>query len=232
MDRGQARHEGTGRRSRRPKPGDLRQGEDVSTLAGVTLPDHWVLKPNHRSSLVHFGGGRPDIDHLQSLTVGWMDETQSKVLGEMAYSQAVRSSWWRSIFNRGTLYEYKFFVMNGTAVIVQVDVDRFGDHRRNVYTPEWEPFDTRFQWPMGDDVPPPPKLAEMVSAAEHIAGDLDFLRVDLYYIGAVIYFGEVAAYPGSGLVRHHPYSSNVRLGDLWDLPVLSPQDPSVAQLSG
>ncbi len=209
------------------------QGEDVSTLAGVTLPDHWVLKPNHRSSLVHFGGGRPDIDHLQSLTVGWMDETQSKVLGEWAYSQArplllVEEQ----LEPGGTLYEYKFFVMNGTAVIVQVDVDRFGDHRRNVYTPEWEPFDTRFQWPMGDDVPPPPKLAEMVSAAEHIAGDLDFLRVDLYYIGAVIYFGEVAAYPGSGLVRHHPYSSNVRLGDLWDLPVLSPQDPSVAQLSG
>ena len=87
--------------------------------------------------------GRPDIDHLQSLTVGWIDETQSKVLGEWAYSQARPLLLVEEQFEPRTLYEYKFFVMNGTTVIVQVDVDRFGDHRRNVYTPEWEPFDTR-----------------------------------------------------------------------------------------
>ena len=60
------------------------QGERVSTLAGVALPDHWVLKPNHRSSLIHFGEGDPDIEQLDRLTIGWTDETQSKVLGEWA----------------------------------------------------------------------------------------------------------------------------------------------------
>ena len=108
--------------------------------------------------------------------------------------------------------------MNGTAVIVQVDVDRFGDHRRNVYTPEWEPVNTQYLHPWGDDVPPPPKLAEMVAAAERIAGDLDFLRVDLYNTDDGIYLGEVAAYPGSGLERHRPYAYDVELGMRWQLP--------------
>ena len=79
-----------------------------------------------------------------------MDETQSKVLGEWATLQArplllVEEQ----LAPGGTPLDYKFFVMNGTAVIVQVDVDRFGDHRRNVYTPEWEPVNTQYLHPRG-----------------------------------------------------------------------------------
>ncbi len=200
-------------------------GESLRTLAEVSLPAHWVLKPNHRSSLVHFGQGDPDIEHLHRLTAGWTEETQSKVLGEWAYSQARPLLLVEEQLEPDrTLFEYKFFVMDGRAEIIQVDVDRFGDHRRNVYTPQWEAFDTRFQWPVGDHVAPPAKLPEMVSAAEHIAGDLDFLRVDLYFVDNVVYFGEVAAYPGSGLVRHRPYSSNVQLGSRWRLPNLHGSD--------
>jgi hypothetical protein len=195
------------------------QGEHVSTLAGVALPDHWVLKPNHRSSLIHFGEGDPDIEQLDRLTIGWTDETQSKVLGEWAYSQArplllVEEQ----LEPGGTPLDYKVFVMGGRAEIIQVDVDRFGDHRRNVYTTTWEPVETQYLHPRGDPVPAPPKLAEMVSAAERIAGDLDFLRVDLYNMAGEIYLGEVAAYPGSGLERHRPYAYDVLLGSRWRLP--------------
>jgi hypothetical protein len=195
------------------------QGEHISTLAGVALPERWVLKPNHRSSLVYFGHGEPDIEHLVRLTSGWTDETQSKLVGEWAYSQArplllVEEE----LEPTGALYEYKFFVMNGRAEFIQVDFDRFGHHRRNMYTRHWDPFDSQFQCAIGEYGPPPERLPDMIAAAEQVAGDLDFLRVDLYYVGGEIYLGEVAAYPGSGLVRHRPYSSNIEIGSRWQLP--------------
>jgi hypothetical protein len=196
-------------------------GDNISTLAKATLPERWVLKPNHRSSLVYFGRGTPNMEEIESLTAGWTDEVQCRLLGEWAYSQARPILFVEEQLEPdATLFEYKFFVMDGSTVIIQVDADRFGDHRRNVYTPEWEPVDTQFLCQMGDPVPLPDKLFDMTCAAERMAGDLDFLRVDLYYVKGNIYFGEVAAYPGSGLVRHKPYSSNVILGSYWHLPNL------------
>ena len=62
---------------------------------------------------------------------------------------------------------------------------------------------TQFLHPPGDLVPAPANLAEMIDSAERIAGDLDFIRVDLYNVGGEIYLGEAAAYPGGGLERHH-----------------------------
>ncbi len=32
-------------------------GHDLRELVDVQLPERWVLKPNHRSEIVHFGGG-------------------------------------------------------------------------------------------------------------------------------------------------------------------------------
>jgi hypothetical protein len=196
-------------------------GDHVSTLAGVALPQKWVLKPNHRSSMVYFGQGPPNIEELRHLTMGWTDETQSELLGEWAYSQARRLLLVEEQLEpNGTPLDYKFFVMGGKAEIIQVDVDRFGDHRRNVYTPDWEPVDTQYLWPNGNYVPPPDKLSEMVSAAERIADGLEFLRVDLYFVGGEIYLGEVAAYPGSGLERYRPYSYDLQLGSRWQLPII------------
>ena len=74
------------RGSRRQEPRDLLVWGESGHVAEVTLPAHWVLKPNHRSSLVCFGQGDPDIEQLHRRTVGWTEETQSKVLGEWAYS--------------------------------------------------------------------------------------------------------------------------------------------------
>src|SRR5690606_36990120 len=35
------------------------------------------------------------------------------------------------------LWDYKVFVFRGEPKLIQVDVDRFGDHKRSFYTPDW-----------------------------------------------------------------------------------------------
>jgi hypothetical protein len=63
-------------------------GTGVGELPGALLPDDWVLKPNHRSGVVHFARGTPDAEHLQSVTAGWLHPFEAVGLGEWAYSRA------------------------------------------------------------------------------------------------------------------------------------------------
>src|ERR1700733_7132943 len=51
-------------------PRTLWSGTDVRELEKVKLPEHWVLKPNHRSGTVFFGHGEPDVRALQETVRG------------------------------------------------------------------------------------------------------------------------------------------------------------------
>lgn len=98
--------------------------------------------------------------------------------------------------------DYKFFVYHGRVEFVQVDYDRFEDHRRVMYNRAFEPLDVQYCYP-GIDTPrpQPAQFAEMISAAEKIGGIFDFCRVDLYATDRGIKFGEVTFYPEAGLGR-------------------------------
>ena len=94
--------------------------------------------------------------------------------------------------------DYKFFVFQGRVRLVQVDIDRYGRHFRNLYSREWEivPVETRHA--RGPEVEKPHFLDEMVSIAERLGEDMDFVRVDLYALGDRILFGELTNYPAAG----------------------------------
>jgi hypothetical protein len=198
-------------------------GTDVQELAAVGLAEHWVLKPNHRCRLVHFGTGSPDIDSLRRLTKGWLRNAQTIDLGEWGYSQAEAALLVEeTIGEPGTPpSDYKFFVFDGEPRVIQVDRDRFTAHRRRFYTTDWEPLDTRQGVATLDDIQPrPPFLTEMLSVARRLGAPYDFIRVDLYHESGEIIFGELTAYPGGGVRPFHPRDLDRLLGSHWHLPVL------------
>ncbi len=69
-------------------PQTLWSGTDVGELEEVELPDHWVLKPNHRSGLVFFGRGRPDVPALRHTVENWLRPAEGADLHEWAYLKA------------------------------------------------------------------------------------------------------------------------------------------------
>jgi hypothetical protein len=197
------------------------QGVEVAEIAEVALPERWVLKPNHRSGLVYFGKGKPDVPTLLQLTRGWSRDWQSERMGEWAYAFAQPVLLVEEQLEpTGTPVDYKFFVMDGRVVVLTLDLDRFGDHRRLFYTPDWELLDVQCAYPVTEPQRRPPQLAEMVAAAQRLAGGFDFLRVDLYLVEGIIMIGEVSCYPGGGLDPMHPRSFDTRLGSSWRLPTL------------
>src|SRR5687768_18414498 len=63
-------------------------GTDVAELAQVSLPPHWVLKPNDASGLVLFGHGPARPDELAERIECWVHRKDRRQHEEWAYRQA------------------------------------------------------------------------------------------------------------------------------------------------
>jgi len=206
-----------------PMPRTVWSGTDVRELAGVELPERWVLKPNHRSNLVHFGAGPvADVGALERRVrdEGWMDDHQLDRMGEWAYAFAQRTLLVEEAIGTDGMApdDYKLFVFDGVPRMIQVDSSRFSGHRRRHYRPDWTPLPHRSAFPLGPVTEPPARLGEMLEAAATLAAGFDFMRVDLYDVEDGLYFGELTPYPGGGLSRFVPRDLDFELGSYWRLP--------------
>lgn len=201
-------------------PATLWSGTDVSDLTGTSLPERWVLKPNHRCGLVHFGAGATDSGELTPVVAGWLSETQAQELGEWAYSQARPLLLAEEFIGDGSQAptDYKFFVFDGVVRLVQVDSSRFGGHVQRLYSPDWQPHDYTMNYPLGPVTEPPLSYARMLDVASALGAGYDFLRVDLYDVAGEVWFGEITPYPSGGRTVLLPRAADEALGRLWQLP--------------
>ena len=205
-------------------PRTLWSGTDVTELENIDLPEHWVLKPNHRSGLVFFGHGQPDVPVLREMTQGWLRSTEGVDLHEWAYLRA------RPLLLAEELLgvpgsppsDYKFFVFAGKVAAIEVHADRHSDHRVRYYLPDWTSLEVTYGSVQLSpaEAPPPGNLAKMVAIASELGRSFDFIRVDLYSVGDEVFFGELTPYPGSGINPFVPNSFDDELGAKWELPVL------------
>ncbi len=119
--------------------------------------------------------------------------------------------------SNGELNDYKFLCFNGKPYYVWVDVGRNTDHRRNIYDLNWNLQNWKQYYSNADKpIPRPEKLDEMIQLAEKLCRGFDHVRVDLYYVDGVIYFGEMTFTNGKGYELIYPPEYNDLLGGLWD----------------
>ena len=199
-------------------PDTLWAGTDLQELASARLPEHWTLKPNHRTGLVYFGHGQPDIKQLSAVTGSWLRRVEAEKLREWAYSKA------RPMFLAEEVLgtpgsappDYKFYVFDGDVAVIEVIYRPTSNHR--LYLPDWSPLTVRWGYDLAPVQPPPAGLDRMLAAAAALGSGFDFIRIDLYNIGGEVYFGEFTPYPGSGLCPTIPASFDTELGARWTLP--------------
>ena len=68
------------------------------------------------------------------------------------------------------------------------------------------------------DVKKPAHFDDMVMIAELLSTDFPHVRVDLYNINGIIYFGELTFFNASGYMKYCPDSFDYRIGKIWLLP--------------
>lgn len=116
-------------------------------------------------------------------------------------------------------FDYKIHVFGGRARFVEVFADRFTAKKCSIFDRDWRLTDAGYEGrPSAGRMKRPDRLDEMLEVAEALAGDLDYLRADLYAPGDSIYVGEMTVYPASGFRRIDPPEWDLRWGEMWKLP--------------
>lgn len=192
------------------------------------LPDQFVLKPTHDSGSIVFCYDKKTFDR--------------RAAGKKLEAALRRNYYWfgrehpyRDIVPRliaeplmveesgGALKDYKIFCFDGEVKFIQIDIDRFTNHHRNLYTPEWKLIDalTNIHYPIAYDmeIPKPELLPEMLSAAARLSKGFPCIRIDFYVVNSKLYFGEFTFHHGSGLVHILPPEFDLEMGSWIHLPI-------------
>ena len=118
------------------------------------------------------------------------------------------------------LNDYKVFNFCGEPYYIQVDMDRFVNHQKNMYTTDWNLCDYSFNYPSNPQrkVQKPENLDEILQISRVLSKEIPYLRTDFYVVNGKIYFGELTFFPASGFGKFDPEEYDKKLGDLIELP--------------
>jgi hypothetical protein len=185
------------------------------------LPNTFVVKPTHGSNWVQIVTDKSALDRTALIETCrcWLKRSYYEETSEWVYKNIKPQIMVEEFIDDGSgtaPNDYKLFVFDGTVKLIQVDTGRFIDHRRRLYTPEWEKVNALLKFDDIDgDVPRPVHLREMIAAAQKLGDGLDFIRADFYDTGKRVYSGELTCYPGAGLELFRPKDFDRILGECW-----------------
>jgi hypothetical protein len=197
---------------------------DPATIPFNRLPDRYVVKANHGSGWTRIVAGGKEIDRavLVAQCRDWMRTNFYIQDREWAYKDICPCILVEEFLDGGggvVPPDFKFYVFGGKPLFIQVDVDRYSNHGRNLYDPAWRLLDVAYSYPnIGREIRRPAQLEVMLKVAETLGSEIDFVRVDLYEVSGRVKFGEMTNYPEGGMARFDPESFDAYLGGLWQLP--------------
>jgi hypothetical protein len=195
--------------------------EDPETIPFDALPEEFVIKPTHMASSILFveEGDSIERDEVVERCQSWLDTTHNVMKEE---------SWYWEITPRIIIEEYlkeddgsipsdfKFFVFHGQVEYIQVDIDRYTDHKRRFYDRDWNPHEFKRGYPLAPTIPKPDTFETMIDIAESLGEEFDFIRVDLYELnGERVVLGEMTVGPASGVGRFVPEKYDFKFGSHW-----------------
>jgi len=193
----------------------LWSGENFTKDIFSQMPTKFVIKANHGSGMVQIvDKNKVDFQTVQKKIEGWLEIDYGKITRQPAYNNIEKTYIVEEFLDFGleVIPDYKFMCFNGKVEFIQVDSDRFTEHKRNLYSKNFSPMNIRYEFNQGDLISKPNLLTEAISIAEELSREFDFLRVDLYISDTEIYFGELTNTPDNGFGRFYPKEFDFQLG--------------------
>nr|MDE6606472.1 glycosyl transferase [Lachnospiraceae bacterium] len=141
----------------------------VDEIDFEALPDQFVLKCTHDSGSVIICEDKSkfDIDAAKKKLNRCLKIKFFYLAREWPYKNVLPAIIAEKYMTDETGYElkdYKVFTFNGVPKLIQVDYDRFQNHKRNLYNTEWEYLPTQIQYPTDSSIKieRPKRLEEML----------------------------------------------------------------------
>jgi len=194
--------------------------------AAIKAPKgHYFLKSNHGwrgMSRVEFPVAEAKMDGLRQEAKVWLARKNYNLRG---------GEWWYSTITpkiyietevkgqNGPAPEYKFMCVAGKIVSIYHPI------YENMQSVSQALFNPNFRWRGGVstykpnvEAVPPKDAKLLISVAESIASQFDFIRVDLYNPSpGVVILGELTLCPDAGIKGYSPESFEQELGENWDM---------------
>jgi hypothetical protein len=197
--------------------------ENISEIDISKMPNSFVLKATHGSgwNIICKDKNQINWENEFEKINDWLNTNYYYLGREWAYKNIKP----RLIFERYLIDEngeppkdYKFFCFNGQPKVVQVDLERFKEHKRNMYNMNWELLEFEYSYKSSKEIIEKPyNFNSMIEIAKVLSEDFPFVRVDLYNIDGEIYFGELTFYPENGQGKFAPEEYDYVIGSELDL---------------
>lgn len=188
------------------------------------LPDSFVLKCNHDSGGIAICKSKNTFEWQseRKKIEKHLNQNHFYLSREWAYKSIKRciiAEKYMEDIETGELRDYKFFCFNGKPKYIQVDYDRFTNHKRNIYDLKWNLVNLtiKCQNDPSRNLNRPNNLDEMIELASKLSEGFPQIRVDFYSVNGRTYFGELTIYHGSGFEEFTPEVYNELFGSFIDL---------------
>lgn len=189
------------------------------------LPNQFVLKCTHNSGglVICSDKSKLDMEKTREIITSSLKENYFWHGREWAYKDIqprIIAEQYMVDESGIELKDYKIFNFHGIPKIIEVDFNRFVEHKRNIYTTDWEYLDVRIQYPNDRSVriEKPKCLDELLKLAGKLSEGIPHLRTDFYVINEKIYFGELTFYHGAGFEKFTPKSFGLEMGNWLQIP--------------
>jgi len=184
-----------------------------------SLPDSFVLKPNHGSGWYRVVRNKSEwsLETVTALAEDWLKKDFYFVRRERQYRNLKRCLMFEKLLDRnisGTVADHRIFCFNGNPAFVQVTL-REQNKRRILYDLTWNKLDVEYKYPNSGMVSRPLNLEKMLEVAQCMAEGFEFVRVDLHDTPQGVFFGELTFMPNVGADRFYPEEFDEFLGTCW-----------------
>ena len=186
----------------------------------AALPDRFVIKMSNASKRNIFVEDKrmADFDQIAAKLTHWLRVPFGRMTGEDWYLDIEPLILVERFMRDGASipWDYCFHSFNGEVRYIETQVDRYNQFSSNWYDRQWNLTPIRHGDPNGPFTPPPTNLDAMITVAEQLAADLEYVRVDLYSIGGrQIVFRELTLTPGTGVHTDRSPGTDALLSSLW-----------------
>lgn len=199
--------------------------EDADDIDFDALPEQFVLKCNHDSGSAVICKNKNDFDFkaAKKKLNDCLHHNHWWIGREYPYKNVkpcILAEKYMTDESKIELKDYKVLCFDGKPEFIEVDYDRFRDHKTNLYSKNWDYIDLTIGYPTHKEVmiDRPGVLDEMLELSARLSEGIPFLRTDFYVVDNQLYFGELTFFPGSGFTKIVPEEWNFRLGEYIKLP--------------
>jgi teichuronopeptide biosynthesis TupA-like protein len=203
----------------------------VDTINFDELPKSFAIKFNNGSGVNVFVADKSKADekHIKNSLKAAIDNSHAESGREWGYYGVSPGILIEELLPRdrnNDIPDYKFFCFSGRVEYLYVMrnyVDNHDQGECSFFTRQFEklPYSRSEYKPIAAHVDKPKNFNEMIRIAEILAKDFPHVRVDLYNVEGVIYFGELTFYPASGYTKFEPDDFDSIMGKKFQLPYRS-----------